>query len=183
MNDKQKTTVYQRMLKKDYLEGVRGRLSNDVGVYFNAIEREAQNNNHVGFFGAVRLLMPTIEAVASTTFKGQRKKQRLLLKLNVEYPELVWQGFRHSLAHNDHLGVIHYRGKKVSWSTSHSGLGHIFQSGQIHIDTRSLYNSLVDYLDNEIKNADNKHVYVNVGVRYRNKASNRVKKELKDIFS
>ena len=127
--------------------------------------------------------MPTIEAIASTTFRGQRKKQKLLLKLGVKYPELVWQGFRHSLAHNDHLGVIHYRGKKVSWSTSHSGLGHIFQSGQIHIDTRSLYNSLIEYLNKEIEDADGKNVYVNVGIRYRNKVSNRIKDELKAIFS
>ena|ERR1039458_1694987 len=182
MKNKQIESVFQRMTKKEYLSGVKSRLQNDVKIYFDAIEAESQRGNHVGFFGAVRLLMPTIEAVASTIYRGERKTQRLLEKLGIQYPELVWQGFRHSLSHNDHLGVIIYRGKKVSWSTSTIGMPHIFTSGQIHIDTKTLYESLLEIIDQQIARADNTHVYVIVGVRYSTKASQRVKSQLRELL-
>ncbi len=175
--------VYQRMLKRDYLQGVKSRLENDVKVYIEAIEQEATRGRFVGFFGIIRLLMPTVEAIATTVYRGERRTQRLLEKLGFEYPELVWQSFRHSLMHNDHLGEIRYRGHRITWGTSITGMDHIMAHGQIHIDSKRLYEDLITFLDSEIAATSSTHVYVKVGVKYRSKVSKRIKSQAKSVLA
>jgi hypothetical protein len=175
--------VYQRMLKRDYLEGVKNRLENDVKVYIEAVEQEATQGRFVGFFGIIRLLMPTIEAIATTIYRGERKTQRLLEKLGFDYPDLVWQSFRHSLMHNDHLGEIQYRGQRITWGTSITGMSHIMQHGQIHIDSKKLYEDLIGFLNTEIAATGSTHVYVKIGVKYRSKVSKRIKAQAKTILT
>jgi len=176
---------YSKVKKKDFLAGVKVRLENDVKIYIEAVENESKKGNHVGFFGSIRLLMPTIEALAVTIYRGHKRKKiyRLLENLEIEYPELVWQCFRHSIIHRDTLGIVKYRGEEVSWSCSVFGMKNIFQQGQLHIDSKTLYLSLLDFLDNEIANCGNESVYVQVGVRFKSNLRAETKKELQGIFS
>lgn len=168
-----------KMPKKQYLEGVKGRLINDVGTYFAMIDVEGSKGNMVGFWGSARLIFPVIEAVAKTTYRktgsNDVRVPRLLNKLNIPYPNIVWQMYRNSLAHSDHLiHVSKGKTKTISWSVTASAggfsTGHIFMGSTVHLDTRRLYEDFLAYLDNEIAQAKS-DVYVktgiNVGSNYR----------------
>jgi hypothetical protein len=99
--------TYTLMTKKQYLEGVKGRLVNDVGTYFAMVDTEGSKGNMVGFWGSARLVFPVIEAVSKTINRKSGRDDvrvtRLLKELNIPYPDVVWQMYRNSLAHSDHL--------------------------------------------------------------------------------
>lgn len=167
------------MSRKQYLEGVKTRLLNDVGTYFAMIDVEGSKGNMVGFWGSARLIFPVVEAVAKTVYRKRgtddKRVVRLLKELNILYPDVVWQMYRNSLAHSDHLVHIS-RGssKTIGWSVTASAggvsTGHIFASNMVHIDTRRLYEDFLNFLDQEIAQSKT-NVYVktglNVGTKYR----------------
>ena len=167
--------TFTPMTKKQYLEGVKGRLINDVGTYFATVDAEGSKGNMVGFWGSARLIFPVIEAVAKTIYhkgKGEDVRvPRLLKQLNIPHPDVVWQMYRNSLAHSDHLAHISM-GKKKTITASAGGIstGHIFKGNVVHLDTRRLYEDFLAFLDNEIAKATT-NVYVknglNVGTKYR----------------
>lgn len=170
--------TFRPMTKKQYLEGVKGRLINDVGTYFAMVDAEGSKGNMVGFWGSARLIFPVIEAVAKTIYRKGKGEDirvpRLLKQLNIPHPDVVWQMYRNSLAHSDHLAHISM-GKKetISWSITASAggisTGHIFKGNVVHLDTRRLYEDFLAFLDNEIAKATT-NVYVknglNVGTKY-----------------
>lgn len=145
--------TYERRTRKEYLEGVKSRLVNDVGTYFATIDTEASKRNYIGFWGSARLIFPVIEAVADTIYRKDGK-ERLLKELNIEYPEIVWQMYRNSLAHSDRLIHIKKGNKTIIWSVTASAggimIGHIFKGNTVHIDTRRLYEDFLSFLDKEI---------------------------------
>ena len=178
------------MSRKDYLTGVRDRLVNDVLIYFDKLDDEAKNGSFVGFWGSARLIFPVIEAVAKTIYKPSRKTgednrvQKLLRSLDVEYPELVWQMYRNSLAHNDHLAHIEYGKRSVKWSVTTSAggaiMGHIFKDGVIHIDTRKLFNDFYNFLEHEISMSKTS-VYVKTGLRVGRKYGGELRREVDEL--
>lgn len=152
---------FTAMPKKQYLEGVKDRLINDVGTYFAMVDTEGSKGNMVGFWGSARLIFPVIEAVAKTLYRKSGKEDKrvpkLLRKLGILYPDVVWQMYRNSLAHSDHLVRISMGSKTISWSVTASAggisTGHIFAGNMVHIDTRRLYEDLLAFLDKEIARA------------------------------
>jgi len=115
--------TFTPMTRKQYLEGVKGRLVNDVGTYFAMIDTEGSKGNMVGFWGSARLIFPVIEAVAKTIYRKGKGEDvrvpRLLKQLNIPHPDVVWQMYRNSLAHSDHLAHIKYGQKENNKLVNH----------------------------------------------------------------
>jgi len=178
--------TYTKMTKKEYLEGVKTRLVNDVGTYFTMIDIEGDKGNSVGFWGSARLIFPVIEAVAKTIYKKRGTDDlrvvRLLKELNITYPDIVWQMFRNSLAHSDVL--IHIskgKTKTISWSVTTSAggisIGHLFTGDYLLLDTRRLYEDFLAFLDREIGVATTS-VYVKTGMNVGRKYGGRLASEI-----
>ena len=172
--------TYERRTRKEYLEGVKSRLINDVGSYFTVIDIEGGKGNYIGFWGSARLIFPVIEAVADTIYR-KNGKERLLKELNIEYPEIVWQMYRNSLAHTDRLIHIKKGNRTIIWSVTASAgglmIGHIFKGNTVHIDTRRLYEDFLAFLDKEIAvsttNVYDKNGLI-VGRKYQGKLSSEI---------
>jgi len=173
------------MSKSQYLEGVKERLINDVGTYFSTIDVEGSKGNMIGFWGSARLIFPVIEATAKTIYRKGKgddvRVPRLLKQLNIPYPDIVWQMYRNSLAHSDHLVHISRGRRTINWSVTASAggvsTGHFFMHDQVHIDTRRLYEDFLSFLDIQIAEATT-NVYVktgiNVGRKYKGRLSDEV---------
>ena len=163
-----------RLKKSVFLKGVRERLKNEVGIYYKLLA-DAHSKDpdfpKVGFWAGIRLMMPVIEALSSTlmreTSKDKRPKPvRFMQKyLNIEYPYLVWEIYRHSLAHTDEMRGASYKRKRVYWGVSIGIDDHFFVDGQMNIDITKLYDDLLKHLDQSIKFASG-NVYVESHVHY-----------------
>ncbi len=177
--------THTKMTKKQYLEGVKGRLVNDVGTYFTAIDVEGSNGNMVGFWGSARLIFPVIEATAKTIYRPSGKEDnrvpRLLQKLGIPYPNIVWQMYRDSLAHSDHLVHITKGSRTIGWSVTASAggisTGHIFAGSTVHIDTRRLYEDFLTFLDQEIAQATTS-IYIKTGLKVGQKYKGQLQSEI-----
>lgn len=174
------------MSKKQYLKGVKGRLINDVGVYFAMIDDEGSRGNGVGFWGSARLIFPVIEAVAKTIYRKRGTDDlrvvRLLGELNISYPNMVWHMYRNSLAHSDCLAYItRGRSKTINWSVTASAGGaigeHAFNRNAVHIDTRRLYEDFLTLLDKKMAAATT-NVYVKTGINVGKKYQGRLAQEV-----
>ena len=162
---------YSFKLRKEkrvkYLSDVKRRLEEDVGSYFTCAEEVRRTSKRgIGLWALIRMLFPIIESVSQVTSKGSKKfniqsgKQvRLLRKLGFEYPNLIWQMYRHALIHNDKLMSLRYHGRQIDWSLS-IGDSRQYESGVINLDLKQLYNDLVAYLDHEIAQSKQKSVWV-----------------------
>lgn len=178
--------TFTAMPRQLYLAGVKTRLVNDVGTYFAAIDTEGANGNMVGFWGgSARLIFPVIEAVSKTIYrrsgKDDKRVVRLLRQLHIPYPNIVWQMYRNSLSHSDHLVHITRGNKTIGWSITASAggisTGHIFGSGTIHIDTRRLYEDFLAFLDAEIAKS-NTGVHVKTGLKVSTKHKGDIQQEI-----
>lgn len=157
----------QQMTKTEFLEGALARLQDDVGTILGLIEKHNQTNpRQVGFWASVRMLMPIVESISEVI--GEEPWEFLENHLGITAPHLAWQMFRHSLFHGDLMRHAEWQGKKIGWGIDLSGTGHIIKSGQLHLDTKYLYEKLVDYLNVEIAKNDQTLVNVKVGVIYQN---------------
>lgn len=193
MRSKHIKDTYTKMPKRVYLEGVRDRLINDVGTYYQKIDEEGSRGNMVGFWGSARLIFPVIEAVAKTIYRqrGLQDKRivKLLSLLGIHYPNLVWQMYRHSLSHSDHLVHVEKGDKTISWSITASAggisTGHIFGLGVIHIDTRRLYEDFINFLNSEIDSSTT-NVYVKTGIkinsRYQGEIISEIKRNIESVI-
>lgn len=152
--------------RSGYLKLVSERLTKELGYYLELIEAHPHPSGAgVGFWSGVRLIMPVIEAVAEvekmsvTDFMGQ--------KLNVPMPALTWVMFRHSLMHNDQLQHAIYGTRIVNWGLSlNLGSGHIMRHDNIHVDIRTLYDDLQNYLRYVVDQNDSTLIQVAVGFKY-----------------
>ena len=177
--------TYTKMSKSQYLEGVKERLINDVGTYFSMIDVEGSKGNMVGFWGSARLIFPVVEAVAKTIYRKGKdddvRVPRLLKQLNIPYPDVVWQMYRNSLAHSDHLVHISKGSRTINWSVTASAggisTGHFFLHDQVHLDTRRLYEDFLSFLDIEIAKAST-NVYVKTGIKVGTKYKGRFGTEI-----
>lgn len=178
--------TFTAMPRRQYLEGVKTRLVNDVGTYFAMVDAEGSKGNMVGFWGSARLIFPVIEAVAKTIYRKSGKEDkrivRLLKELNIIYPDVVWQMYRNSLAHSDHLVHISKGlSKTIGWSVTASAggisTGHIFAGNMVHIDTRRLYEDFLSFLDQEIVQSTTS-VYVKTGLSVGKKYQGSLQKEI-----
>jgi hypothetical protein len=183
--------TYTLMTKKQYLEGVKGRLVNDVGTYFAMVDTEGSKGNMVGFWGSARLIFPVIEAVAKTIYRKSGhddvRVTRLLKELNIPYPDVVWQMYRHALAHSDNLAHISNGKKKtISWSVTASAggatTGHFFKGNVVHLDTRRLYDDFLAFLDSQITQATTR-VYVKTGINVGRKYQGKLRSEVDNFPS
>jgi len=179
----------RRISKREFLEGVKGRLENEVGIYLRLLaEKQAQDPNFpkVGCFAGVRLLMPVVDALSSVLMRSSRTDPRpnavrfLERELEIEYPYVLWEMYRHSLIHTDKIRSLRYRSNRVSWGISIGLDGHFFVGGQTQVDITKLYQDLIAFLEREIPNATG-HVYEEGLVVYNRHIPERLKREINDI--
>ncbi len=180
-----KAALFRKMLRKDFLVGVRGRLENDAGAYFESIERiRRSTGTGVGFWALVRMILPAIEAVARVIYRRSRrasaKPQRLLQEIGIAYPHLAWEMFRHSLVHTDDLRPAVYRNQIVEWEVRVGG-GHGDRRNRVAIDMRQLYTDFLRFLDREIQRSGTRMVYVERAVRFGRGVDPLLKGEFKKI--
>lgn len=159
------------MPKSTFLSDVRQRLLNDVGPYFTAIQSVRDRTGvAVGFWALPRLIFPVVEAVSTVIYRARARERlpvRLLRELGFEYPNLVWEMYRHTLMHNDEMASASYRGRRIAWGIG-IGAGHSWSKGHLHIDAAKLYDDLLVFLDREASRCgSNKvHVWVNESFRF-----------------
>lgn len=184
MGKVRKKSVYKRLTRIDFLSSVKKRLENDVEPYFNCIsDLKRTTNKSVGFWALVRMILPVIDAVSEVIYrkkKEQAKPIRLLEKLGIRYPNLVWEMFRHSLIHNDELRPAVYRGQSVTWEIRIGG-NHEYINNHIALDMRQLYEDFIGFLDEEIAKSDKRTVYVERGVKFGRSLSQWIKKEFQQM--
>jgi len=155
------------------LEKTKERLINDVGIYFDAINQTYQSEaKKVGFFGSIRLLVPVIEHLTFLLYQSRNAifRDKVLLELGLKYPEITWQIFRHPLIHGDEMGVINMGNQTIRWGIAMNNEPHFYKVTlgdikspttsiiidppiDIVLDTLYLYNSLVIYISDKIKNS------------------------------
>lgn len=168
------------------MRDVKGRLENDVGPYFDCIEAIYKRTRRgVGFWALTRMLFPVIEAVSTTVFRTSNAGTppvRLLRRLGLTYPKLVWEMYRNVLMHGDELLVATYRNRRVAWNVAIGG-GHDASHGRLRIDLRKLYDDLLQYLDNEANDKGNQSlsVWVKEGFRFTTRAASITKKEILSV--
>jgi hypothetical protein len=66
----------------------------------------------------------------------------------------VWTLYRHGLLHNDLLQHGRYNGIDATWGVSMFGLNHIIRQEVVGLDTLTLYNDLVTFLEREVASCD-----------------------------
>ena len=175
---------YRRMPRADFLRSVAGRLRNDVGPYFETIRAEyCRTRTGIGFWALARMIFPVVEAVASVIYRTGRTRRgprerppvRLLRELGFEYPNLVWEMYRHTLMHNDEMASASYQGRVVTWGIR-VGEGHHCSNGRLWIDAEQLYTDLLAFLDREATAPGSSRVWVKESFRF-NTAFSRVTRD------
>lgn len=165
--------THHREGKAVFLSKVRQRLLNDVGPYFATIRTvKRRTGRGVGFWALARMIFPIVEGVATVIYRsGARDKPpvRLLKQVGFEYPNLVWEMYRHTLMHNEEMASAAYRGRTIAWGIG-VGNGHSWPKGRLHIDAAKLYHDLLAFLAREIaaSKASNAHVWIKKSFRFNN---------------
>jgi hypothetical protein len=161
---------HRRVLKATFLTGVRQRLLHDVGPYLEAVEGvRVTTGRGVGFWALPRMLFPVVEAVSTALYRTSRRERppvRLLRELGFEYPNLVWEMYRHTLMHNDEMASALYMGRRIAWSIG-IGNGHSWSKGRLGIDAKQLYEDLLAFLSRLASEPHSKKVHVWVGECFR----------------
>ena len=155
----------RRELKSKVLTDIRQRLLADVGPYFEIVRC-----HRVGFWALVRMIFPIIEASASVVFpvKGKEKPPvRVLRELGFQYPNLVWEMYRHTLSHNDEMAIAVYRDRKIAWGISVGG-GHVQENGRINVDARQLFDDLLAFLAAQARASGDTQAWVKESFRFNN---------------
>jgi hypothetical protein len=157
--------------KATFLAEVRQRFVNDIRPYIVAIELVYRlTGRGIGNFALPRMIFPVVEAVATVIYRErqgtERPPVRLLRALGFEFPNLVWEMYRHTLMHNDEMACATYRGRTVVWRIGFN-TGHSWQSGQLQIDGLQLYNDFLAFLDREASRPRSRRTNVWVGESFR----------------
>lgn len=173
--------------KKEYLQGMLGRLENEVKHYLDSCwENNQKDGRSIGFWGMVRLLCPVIESFGQVKYPEIRRSweysAKVLKDLDVPYPKISWKLFRDCLIHGDEmLNVINDKDELYSgWNITFGG-GHLGNHLQPTIDVDKLYYDLYSLIDNEIKNADPNDVIEFRAIRFSEKQL-KSDPELKDEY-
>jgi hypothetical protein len=163
--------THRRVLRSTFLSNVRRRLVNDVGPYFTTIQAvHDQTGKGIGFWALARMIFPVVEAISTVIYRTGTKERpsvRLLRELGFEYPNLVWEMYRHTLMHNDEMASASYRGRRITWGIG-IGTGHFWNNGRLHIDAAKLYNDLIEFLDHEAlrRRSKTSHVWIKESFRF-----------------
>ncbi len=152
--NKKNTIKYskEKILLRDYLIGIKGRLQGETGVFMEVIKKHAFLKNYIGFWSGIRLLMPIIETLAKAYYPNTKNPSIKFLKekLHYEAPNLIWKMFRHTLIHSDVPSTARYGNKTVDWRISINSHNHYIANGVLNIDILKLYNDIEDFLISEI---------------------------------
>jgi hypothetical protein len=152
---------HRREPKSEYLSKVRQRLETDIAPYLATIQTtHCQTGRGVGFWALARMIFPVVEAVSSVLYRTDRKQRqpvRLLRELGFEYPNLVWEMYRHTLMHNDEMASASYMGRRVDWALA-VGDGHLWgeATGRLQVDAQELFDDLLEFLEREESEHRNK---------------------------
>ena len=181
---------HRRVLKSTFLSDARKRLENDVGPYFKMIEAvHKRTGRGIGFWALARMIFPVVEAVSTVMYRRasagssssatvrpkERQPVRLLRELGFEYPNLVWEMYRHTLMHNDEMACAIYKARGIAWGIK-VGSGHSWKQGHLYIDAAKLYQDLVDFLAREADRSKSVSVWVKESFRF-NTAYNRATRD------
>lgn len=173
---------FKKIPRDAFLYGVKGRLINDVGPYIELVKKVYdETGKGTGFWALARMIFPVVDAVASRIYKKgkQRKPVKLLQKLKVPCPNLVWEIYRHSLIHGDQPRTAVYRKKKVAWRVSIGEGTHERHNTHIAIDLEKCYQDFLIFLDEEIKKGINKSIWIENEIIFNRKISKPLKAEFK----
>lgn len=142
------------MSRKEYLQSVLNRLKDEVGPIVECIEKHnSENENKIGFFSMVRIVMPVIETVA--TSEG-RMPQALMKDLGMTLPYTEWNGYRDIFLHNDEfvlLGVDNLGLQTAIFLTSEDEqeISDFLAKDGRNIDPFRLRRQLIAYLEDKIQ--------------------------------
>jgi hypothetical protein len=156
------------MKKRVFLSEVRGRLEDDVGFLINVIQRRNRREPHIGFYPAVRMIMPIIDSIA---FVYGESPAQILSRVGLKKPELTWNLYRHTLVHNDgfQFGKLGRNrgiqpGIVISTANEERELATTLDQST-WIDVGALYRKLIVWLDQEIgRTSERSSVDVKAGV-------------------
>lgn len=167
----------KKISRLKYLEGVKGRLVDDIEPYLVVIKQTVlKSGKKIGFWSLARMIFPVIEAVGSCIYK--ERQFRLLERIGVPCPALVWKMYRHSLIHGDQPRFLIYRKQRIDWEVRIFEGAHAIKKGVIAIDLGKCYRDFLGFLDREILKSGTKSIWVEDGIVFNKKIS----KQLKDEF-
>jgi hypothetical protein len=147
--------------KSAFLEEILNRLKDDVDPYFEKLKELNDSGKYPGNWAVVRMIMPVIEEVATTTELEITDHEndrvcKLLERLDIPYPNVVWDIYRNGLSHSERPFGLEYKGKSIIWSMSvdwddpdeknHSVSGQV-----IHINFKTLYEDFKIFIVEEQK--------------------------------
>jgi hypothetical protein len=164
----------KRVRRSEFLLSARSRLVADVGPYIALIKETSQRTSHgFGFWALARMMFPVVEAVSSVIYRTEttaaareKKPVRLLRELGFEYPNLVWEMYRHTLMHNDEMATASYMGRYVGWEISVGG-GHASIKHCLRVDAAKLYEDLLSFLAREASKPRRQGTHVWIGRSFR----------------
>jgi hypothetical protein len=145
--------IRRRVRRLEFLSEVRQRLEADITPYLTTIQTiHDQTGRGVGFWALARMIFPVVEAVSSVLYRtGKKQKERrpvrLLRQLGFEYPNLVWEMYRHTLMHTDEMASASYMGRRVNWGIA-VGNGHLWDegTGYLQVDVKELFADFLEFL-------------------------------------
>jgi len=178
--------------KIEYLNGMKGRLINDVEPYLKLCwEINQENDRSIGFWAMIRLLAPVVESLGQVKYPLEKESwissSAIFKELGVPYPLISWKLFRDCLIHSDEMmNVINDEKELYSgWQITFGG-GHIKNKLQPVIDVDRLFYGLLKLIE-KTASASNKDDVVNFrAIRFNKKqlAKNAdLQTEYNDLFS
>ena len=95
-------------------------------------------------FTTFRILMPLVEVASKIEFDGRIPD--LLDKLGVPEPAIIWQMFRHGLAHHVRPYYAIVKGQRINWAVPQYPCDHYKTVDGVGIYAPKLLNDLENYL-------------------------------------
>jgi hypothetical protein len=96
-------------------------------------------------FNPIRILVPLIEVSSKFEFNGDPK--RLLQKLNVPKPNIIWPMFRHGLSHSVRPFFAVIKGRRTAWAIPQYPCDHYDAGSAVGIYAPKLLKDLESYLE------------------------------------
>jgi hypothetical protein len=174
--------ILQEYNYKRHLEEIKQSLESGAGRYLISIldETNKDSASRSAVFGLVRMIMPSIEAIARAQGIGPGT---LLGLLKVPGPNLVWNLYRDVLTHNEEWVKAKIGQKTIRpsiWISMSGSDGitnmHVVNphTGTHTLNVGILYYDLIEHLDQEIKKAPkDKMIKIIIGIEYVESTQNR----------
>lgn len=158
-------SITKKVKRSDFLKSVKQRLNNEVNPYFSCILGiQPDTGAVVGFWALVRMIFPVIEALSAGL---KTDLSILLVELGIEYPNITWEIYRHSLMHRDTLRYIKYKNQHVGWVIG-IGQSHAVAKGNVSLDLEDLYSKLIEYIDKQISSSGDEEIEFETGLELQN---------------